>query len=485
MLQDKKVRVRFAPSPTGFLHVGGLRTALYNYLFARKHKGVLVLRIEDTDRIRHVEGALKSLINALRWAGLDYDEGPDKGGPFGPYVQSERLGVYRQHVNMLLETGKAYRCFCTPARLEEMRREQEKRRISPKYDRTCLKLKSPEIEENLRNGTPHVVRMMIPDSRAISFHDLIRGEVEFLSDQLDDQVLLKSDGFPTYHLANVIDDHLMEITHVIRGEEWLSSVPKHILLYEYFGWEPPKLAHLPLLLNTDRSKLSKRQGDVAVEEYRAKGYLPEALVNFVALLGWNPGTEQELFSLEELVDQFSLERVNKAGAVFDLEKLNWLNFEHLRRKPDAEVLSLLKAYLKQEGTGQKHYDDAYLLNVIAAMRERVAFVKDFVQKSPYFLEAPTQYDSDVVKKRWKHDTPAQLKKLVEEFSRLDSPQKEDYEAALHRAAEALHVGHGGLIHAVRLAVSGMGAGPGLYDILWILGKEETIQRINSAIERLS
>jgi glutamyl-tRNA synthetase len=484
MLQDKKVRVRFAPSPTGFLHVGGLRTALYNYLFARKYEGVLVLRIEDTDRTRHVEGALENLIDALRWAGLDYDEGPEKGGPFGSYIQSERLGVYRQHVNMLLEAGKAYRCFCTPARLEDMRREQEKRRVSPKYDRTCLKLKSSEIEENLKNGTPYVVRMMIPDSRAVSFHDLIRGEVEFLSDQLDDQVLLKSDGFPTYHLANVVDDHLMGITHVIRGEEWLSSVPKHILLYEYFGWEPPKLAHLPLLLNTDRSKLSKRQGDVAVEEYRARGYLPQALVNFVALLGWNPGTEQELFSLEELVDQFSLERVNKAGAVFDLEKLNWLNFEHLRKKPDAEVLSMLKEYLKQEGTGQKHYDDAYLLDVIAAMRERVAFVKDFVQKSPYFFEAPTQYDSDVVKKRWKHDTPAQLKKLVEEFSRLDSPRKEDYEAALHRAAEALHVGHGDLIHAVRLAVSGMGAGPGLYDILWILGKDETIRRINSAIERL-
>jgi glutamyl-tRNA synthetase len=485
MLEDEKVRVRFAPSPTGFLHVGGLRTALYNYLFARKHKGVLVLRIEDTDRIRHVEGALKSLINALRWAGLDYDEGPDKGGSFGPYIQSDRLEVYKRHVNMLLEAGKAYRCFCTPARLEEMRREQEKRRLSPKYDGTCLKLKSSEIEENLRNGTPYVVRMSIPDTRTIRFHDIIRGEVEFSSDQLDDQVLLKSDGFPTYHLANVVDDHLMEITHVIRGEEWLSSVPKHILLYEYFGWEPPKLAHLPLLLNTDRSKLSKRQGDVAVEEYRAKGYLPQALVNFVALLGWNPGTEQELFSLEELVHQFSLERVNKAGAVFDLEKLKWLNFEHLRKKPDAEVLSMLKEYLTQEGTGQKHFDDAYLLDVIAAMRERVAFVKDFIQKSPYFFEAPTQYDPDVVKKRWKHDTPVQLKKLAEEFSRLDSPQKEDYEAALHRSAEALHVGHGDLIHAVRLAVSGMGAGPGLYDILWILGKEETVRRINSAIERLS
>lgn len=484
MSNSSPVRVRFAPSPTGFLHVGGLRTALYNFLFARKQRGTFILRIEDTDRTRHVEGALENLIEVLTWAGLDYDEGPVKGGPYAPYIQSERLSIYREHVDQLLETGKAYRCFCTPERLGAMRREQEKRRIPSKYDRTCLKLKPAEVEENIRKGVPYAVRMKIPDGQVIRFHDIIREEVEFLSDQLDDQVLLKSDGFPTYHLANVVDDYLMGITHVIRGEEWLSSTPKHVLLYEYFGWGVPKFAHLPLLLNPDKSKLSKRQGDVAVEEYRAKGYLKEALVNFVALLGWNPGTEQELFSLKELIEQFSLERVSKAGAVFNIEKLNWLNFEHLRKKPNAEVLAMLKERLAQSHLKEKHFADEYLLRIISAMRDRVTFVKDFVEKSPYFLEAPTNYDSEVLKKRWKPETPEQLRKLLEEFSRLENPQKEDYEAALIRTAEILKIAPGRLIHPVRLAVSGMGAGPGLYDILFILGKEETIRRINSAIERL-
>jgi len=485
MAGTTKVRVRFAPSPTGYLHVGGLRTALYNFLFARKNNGILILRIEDTDRSRYVAGALANLIEVLKWAGLDYDEGPMKGGPFAPYVQSERLETYKAHVRTLLDASKAYRCFCTPERLDAMRKEQGKRRMPLKYDRTCLRLTPSEVDDNLKKGTPFVVRMIIPDARTIRFHDIIRGDVEIESDQLDDQVLLKSDGYPTYHLANVVDDHLMGVTHVIRGEEWLSSTPKHVLLYEYFGWEMPKFAHLPLLLNPDKSKLSKRQGDVAVEDYRARGYLKEALVNFVALLGWNPGTEKEIFSLNELIEQFSLERVNKAGAVFDLEKLNWLNFEHLRKKSDSEVLAMLKEYLGTSDFANKRFDDEYLAKVIAAMRERVVFVKDFVNNSPYFFQAPTQYDPDVVKKRWKRETPEQLKKLSEEFSRLENPRKEDYEAAVHRVAEALHTDHGSLIHAVRLAVSGVGAGPGLYDILWILGKEESISRINSAIERLS
>jgi glutamyl-tRNA synthetase len=485
MADSRTVRVRFAPSPTGFLHVGGLRTALYNFLFARKNSGVFILRIEDTDRNRHVEGALENLLEVFKWAGLDYDEGPVKEGPHAPYMQSERLRIYEEHVKGLLDAGKAYRCFCSPERLQAMRKEQEKRRVPLKYDRTCLKLEPAEIDDNLKKGNPFVVRMMIPEARTIRFHDIIRGDVEFHSDQLDDQVLLKSDGYPTYHLANVVDDHLMGITHIIRGEEWLSSTPKHVLLYEYFGWGMPKFAHLPLLLNPDKSKLSKRQGDMAVEEYRAKGYLPEALVNFVALLGWNPGTEQEVFSLEELIDQFSLEKVNKAGAVFNLEKLNWLNFEHLRKKSDADVLAMLKGYLGLSEFANKHFDDEYILKVIGAMRDRVAFVKDFVKNSPYFFEAPVQYDPEIVKKRWKPETSGQLTKLIEEFSQLENPQKDDYEAALHRAAEALKVGHGDLIHALRLAVSGVGAGPGLYDILFILGKEETIRRIKSAIERLS
>ncbi len=479
-----EIRVRFAPSPTGYLHVGGLRTALYNYLYARQHNGKFILRIEDTDRTRYVEGAVQNLIQTLQWAGLDYDEGPEKGGPFGPYVQSERLEIYRKHAQMLLDSGKAYYAFDTAEELDEMRKMQEKMRIPTKYDRRALKLTKEEVQAKLSAGAPAVVRMKVPDTSVVAFDDVIRGHVEFSTDQLDDQVLLKSDGYPTYHLANVVDDHLMKVSHVIRGEEWLSSTPKHVLLYEYFGWEMPVFAHLPLLLNPDKSKLSKRQGDVAVEDYRNKGYLREALVNFVAFLGWNPGDEREIFSLEELVKEFSLERVGKSGAVFNVEKLDWMNFEHLRRKTDEEVLSMVKGYLKSSAFAGVQCTDEYLLRVIGAMRDRAGFAKDFVEKCPYFYQSPSDYDPEVVKKRWKPESAGYLRSLAEEFSRLDNPRKEDYEAALQRVAGALQVSNGNFIHPLRLAVSGMGAGPGLFDILFILGKDETIRRISSAIERI-
>ncbi len=479
-----QVRVRFAPSPTGYLHVGGLRTALYNYLFARKHGGTFILRIEDTDRARYVEGAVENLIQTLHWAGLEYDEGPVKGGPKGPYIQSERIAIYRQHALDLVERGKAYYAFDTAEELDEMRKAQEKMRVAPKYDRRALKLSKEEIQSNRESGVPSVIRLKVPDATTVGFDDIVRGRVEFSSEQIDDQVLLKSDGYPTYHLANVVDDHLMGVSHVIRGEEWLSSTPKHVLLYQYFGWELPTFAHLPLLLNPDKSKLSKRQGDVAVEDYRQKGYLKEALVNFVAFLGWNPGDEREIFSLEELVNDFSLERVGQSGAVFNVDKLDWMNFQHLRRKTDAEVLEMLKNHLKQTRFMEMYFDDSYLLNVIVAMRDRVTFVKDFVEKSPYFFEAPTQYDPEVVKKRWKPESPGQLSVLISKFSALRDPKKEDYEAALHQAAETLKIKNSELIHPLRLAVSGMGAGPGLYDILYLIGKDETILRITSAIERL-
>ncbi len=479
-----EVRVRFAPSPTGFLHVGGLRTALFNFLFARNSGGKFILRIEDTDRARYVEGAVDNLINTLHWAGLNYDEGPVVGGNFGPYVQSERLAIYKKHIEMLLEKRVAYRCFCTPERLEAMRKEQERQKLQPKYDRTCLNLSENEINDNVAAGKAYVVRMRVPDNVTIKFSDIIRGDVEFSSERVDDQVLLKSDGYPTYHLANVVDDHLMEISHVIRGEEWLSSTPKHVLLYEAFGWDVPKFAHLPLLLNPDRSKLSKRQGDVAVEDYRDKGYLKEALVNFVALLGWNPGDDREIFSLQELENEFSLEKVNKSGAIFNVEKLNWLNFQHLRNKPEDEVLGMLKAHLASAGIDAAQFTDEYLIQVIDAMRERVSFVKDFTEKSPYFFSAPAAYEEATVKKRWKPQSAEYLKKLAEELSALENPSKSDYEEALHRTAAALGVGNGQLIHPLRLAVSGMGEGPGLFDIVNILGKEETLRRINSAIESI-
>ena len=483
-MSPDKVRVRFAPSPTGFLHVGGLRTALFNFLFARNSGGTFILRIEDTDRARYVEGAVDNLINTLRWAGLDYDEGPVIGGDFGPYVQSERLNIYSKHVEMLLEKGVAYRCFCTPERLEAMRKEQEKKKLQPKYDRTCLNLSGGEIKGNLDSGKPFVVRMKVPDSITIKFSDIIRGDVEFASERVDDQVLLKSDGYPTYHLANVVDDHLMEISHVIRGEEWLSSTPKHVLLYEAFGWDVPKFAHLPLLLNPDRSKLSKRQGDVAVEDYRDKGYLKEALVNFIALLGWNPGDDREIFSLAELEKEFSLEKVNKSGAIFNVEKLNWLNFQHLRNKPDNEVLDMLREHLTRTGMNVSSFKDDYLKEVITAMRERVSFIKDYTEKSPYFFTPPAEYDPAVIKKRWKPESAGYLKRLAGEFSILKNPGKNDFEDALHRTAESLKISNGDLIHPLRLAVSGMGEGPGLFDIVHILGRDETVRRINSAIETI-
>lgn len=479
-------RVRFAPSPTGYLHVGGLRTALYNYLFAKRNNGRFVLRIEDTDRNRYVEGAVENLIKALQWCGLEYDEGPDKGGEYGPYMQSQRLDIYKKHALELVDKGNAYYCFCTAERLEALRKEQQAAKLpQAKYDKHCLNLSRTEVEAKLAAGEQYVIRMNVPAAEKVAFVDVIREYVEFDSNNIDDQVLIKSDGYPTYHLANVVDDHLMKITHVIRGEEWLSSTPKHVLLYDFFGWEKPVFAHLPLLLNPDRSKLSKRQGDVAVEDYRAKGFFKEALVNFVALLGWNAGDDREFYYLNELAEKFELERVNKAGAVFDIEKLNWLNAEHLRAKDPADLIEPLKAELNSAGIDFSGRSDEYLKSVIIAMRERVSFVKEYIEKSPYFFLPVAQYDETSKLKNWKPETGPQMLRLKEEFAKLgENPSKEEYEVALKLVATELNIGAGKLIHPLRLAVSGMPAGPGVYDILVILGKEETINRIEKAVSIL-
>ena len=477
-------RVRFAPSPTGYLHVGGLRTALYNYLFAKNQKGKFILRIEDTDRNRYVEGAVENLISTLNWAGLAFDEGPTKDGGLGPYMQSQRLVIYKNLTDELIKNKKAYYCFCTQERLNSLRESLKKSGLQSKYDKHCLHLSQKEIDEKLGNNMPHVVRMNVESDQKIVFDDIIRGSVEFNTSTIDDQVLIKSDGYPTYHLANVIDDHSMKMTHIIRGEEWLSSTPKHILLYDYFGWEKPSFAHLPLLLNPDRSKLSKRQGDVAVEDYRQKGYLKEALLNFIALLGWNAGDDKEFYSMEELTKSFSLDRVNKSGAVFDIEKLNWLNAEHLRKKSVDEIIKLLREEISQSQFKDDDYPDEYLSQVINAMIERVSFVKEILENGSYFFEEPTDYDENTVKKRWKEGSSDYLNKLVEEFSKLDDPTKEDFEITLKKTAEELNVGLGELIHPVRLAVSGVGGGPGVFDILDIIGKEKTIKRLETAISKL-
>ncbi len=473
------IRVRFAPSPTGFVHVGGLRTALYNFLFARKHGGTFILRIEDTDRTRYVEGALENLIGTLLWSGLEYDEGPNNQGSYRPYIQSQRLKIYREHVEQLLQNGKAYRCFCTPERLDAMRREQEKRKVPPKYDRMCLRLRPDQVQENLKNKIPFAVRMKVPGVTKIRFHDIIREDVEFLSDRLDDQVLLKSDGYPTYHLANVVDDHLMEISHVIRGEEWLSSTPKHIILYQFFGWQPPQFAHLPLLLNPDKTKLSKRQGDVAVEEYRAKGYLREGLLNFIALLGWNPGDEREIFSLDELIREFSLERVGKAGAVFNLEKLNWINQQHIRRKSNEELAEMLKPILKQKG--YQISQDGYLLDVIALMKERVTVLHDFVTIGSYFFQDPETYDGKALKKHWTPETSSHLNDAAKQLSARQEFDERSIEQVIRAFAKEFKLNASDLIHPLRLALTGVSVGPGLFELMSVLGKETVLRRIQKAI----
>lgn len=481
-----EVRVRFAPSPTGYLHVGGLRTALYNYLFARRNNGKFILRIEDTDRNRYVEGAVENLIASLKWCGLDYDEGPDKAGDFGPYMQSQRLELYKKYALDLIEKGHAYYCFCTPERLQTLKEEQAAQKLpQAKYDKHCLSLSKSEVDEKLASGIAHVIRLNVIPNQKIVFNDIIRNRVEFDSSNIDDQVLIKGDGYPTYHMANVVDDHLMQISHVIRGEEWLSSTPKHVLLYDFFGWEKPIFAHLPLLLNPDRSKLSKRQGDVAVEDYRAKGFLKEALVNFVALLGWNAGDDKEFYYMNELIESFSLERVNNSGAVFDLEKLNWINAEHLRKKADSDLLILLKEEILNSEFSTLNFTDEYLLQIISAMKERVSFVKEYLTKSPYFFVAPKEYEEASRLKNWKPETPEQLTALKNKFAELSNPEKEDYETALKQTAAELNVSAGKLIHPLRLALSGISTGPGMYDLLFILGKEEVLKRIETALKIIS
>ena len=476
------IRVRFAPSPTGFLHVGGLRTALYNYLFAKHHGGAFVLRIEDTDQSRKVEGAIENLIQTLQWAGIDFDEGPGKDGSYGPYIQSERLNLYRSHAEQLIKAGKAYFCFCSPERLDEVRKKQQAMKLPPSYDRHCRDLPKEESDARVAKGEPHVVRMKVPIGGELTFTDRIRGKVTIAHKVLDDQVILKSDGFPTYHLAVVVDDHAMAITHVIRGEEWLPSTPKHILLYQYFGWDQPEFAHLPLLLNPDKSKLSKRQGDVAVEDYRTKGFLKEAIVNFIAFLGWNPGDEREIFSLEDLVKEFSLERVGKAGAVFNVEKLTWLNQQHIRLRPSTELARDVRNLVQQKGWQVP--EDAYIIRAVDLMKERVTFVRDFVEFSGYLFVDPETFDPDARAKSWPDGAAERVKALTDRLEQLTSFTHASIEEALKKLAEELNVKAGQIVHPTRYALSGRSVGPGLYEMMEVLGKDTVIRRMKSALEKL-
>jgi nondiscriminating glutamyl-tRNA synthetase len=510
-MASSPIRVRFAPSPTGYLHVGGLRTALYNYLFAKKHQGTFILRIEDTDRGRFVDGALESLVRSLEGIGLVPDEGVlllndshlseqevsrhsetypgvSEVGSHGPYIQSERLEIYVEYAEKLISSSHAYRCFCSRERLDILREKQTADHLAPKYDKLCASLSPEEVERRIAAGEPSVIRLNVPKERGdIVFHDLVRGDVCIHAGNVDDQILVKTDGYPTYHLASVVDDHLMEVTHVIRGEEWLPSTPKHILLYEAFGWAPPIFAHLTLLLNPDKSKLSKRQGDVAVEEYLAKGYLPEALINFVALLGWNPGqgSTKEVFSLSELVDAFDFAQVNKAGAVFDTRKLDWLNAQYIKAMPVEELSRKVLPFLRQKpfyvSAPDERKTDEYVHRVVTIGQERLSVLSGIGDEHPFLFAEP---DVDPSLLPWKgnsaEDTSAALenaKRILTDVADADWTRERLGEILLEAAGEK----RGDFLWPLRVALSGTKQSPPPQDIAWVIGKKATVKRIDVSL----
>ncbi|PWN05377.1 glutamate--tRNA ligase [Rhodohalobacter mucosus] len=495
---EGSVRVRFAPSPTGFLHIGGLRTALYNYLFARSHEGgKFILRIEDTDQSRYVEGAEQDIIRSLEWCGMSVDEGPAVGGDSGPYRQSERKSIYNAYAEKLIEQDEAYYAFDTTDEIEQMReRLQKSGNPSPKYDyitrqsmKNSLTLPQDEVQKRLSAGEEYVVRLKVPRRESIRFEDMIRGHVSFESKGLDDQVLLKSDGMPTYHLANVVDDHLMKITHVIRGEEWLSSTPKHMLLYKAFGWEPPKMAHLPLIMSPSGGKLSKRKAEeegipVNTRDYIDLHYEPEALVNFLAYLGWSPGDDSEIHSLEELCRLFSLDRVSKGGAVFNHKKLLWYNEHYLRSQSDKMLANRLKPLAEAHGVELTDHD--YLEQAVGLLKERVSRLDELIEMGLFFFRDPEEYDPKALNK-WKDGSSDLVKQYRGKIEKLP---ESDFAAGtlkktLEEVIEANDVGFGKLMMPLRIAVTGQGFGPDLFQSMELIGKDVVIRRIDTALERLS
>jgi glutamyl-tRNA synthetase len=518
----KKIRIRFAPSPTGFLHVGSLRTVLYDYLFAKSSGGDFLLRIEDTDRKRYVEGSVEKLIESLEWAGISWDEGVYKNakcksqnakcidsksypgiveiGEYGPYVQSERLEIYKKYAEQLVAEGKAYYCFCEPERLEKMREDQQKEKKAPMYDRYCMTNLNPdEINQKLKDNCPAVIRFKVPRGEEIVFEDMIYGKISVSSNTVDDQVLIKSDGFPTYHLAAVVDDHLMEITHVTRGEEWLPSTPKHILLYKAFGWEAPKFGHMPVLVNAEKKKLSKRHGDVAVQDYIDKGYLKDALINFIALLGWNPGqgSTQEIFSMKELEKIFDFKKIHKAGAFFDLKKLDWINNQYIKKLSIDELYSQVLPFLEKKEwfaiLDEKYKSEEYLKKVLTVEQERLTTLAQSGEDNRFFF-GDIAYDASMLK--WKDMDNDAVKKSLEISKRVlkeingDIWKLEEIEKALLDVAEENFkvaegkVDRGALLWPLRVALTGAQKSPSPFEIAWVLGKDETLKRIGDAIEKI-
>lgn len=502
--QLQSIRTRFAPSPTGFVHIGSLRTALFSFLFARHNHGVHVLRIEDTDQNRLVAGALENLLKIMREMGVEFDEGfylDDKNkiqekGKFGPYLQSKRLELYQKYANQLVQEGHAYYCFCSEQRLEELRKEQVALKKPPMYDQHCRNLSRDEIQARLAEfksaGKNPVIRQAIPAAGQTVVHDLIYGDIVYDNKILDDQVILKSDGFPTYHLAVVVDDHLMQISHVIRGEEWTPSTPKHLLLYQALGWQPTQFAHLPLILNPDKSKLSKRQGDVAVEDFLTKGYLKEALVNFVAFLGWNPKTEQEFFSMDDLIKQFDLPKVNKSGAIFDINKLDWLNSIYLRKMQPSELAAALMPFWQQAGVKTKDYSEEYFSAIVALEQARLKKLSEIGERTGYFFKQP-EYEPVLLV--WKKsdakdagDKLAALSQLLEKFSDSDF-KKEILEEKIKNFIAQNNFDNGNVLWPLRTALTGLLASPGPFEILATLfigiGKEGILNRLKTAIAKLN
>jgi glutamyl-tRNA synthetase len=509
LFMERRVRVRFAPSPTGPLHIGGVRTALYNYLFAKKNGGDFLLRIEDTDQNRFVPGAEDYIVETFKWLGITYDEGVGIGGPHAPYRQSERQPIYKQYADQLIANDFAYYAFDTTEELDEMRTKLEASKMPSKYDaasrmtmKNSLTLSEDEVKERLANNEPYVIRLKLPRKEEVRFHDIIRGWVVVQTAQMDDKVLYKSDGMPTYHLANVVDDYLMKITHVIRGEEWLPSAPLHVMLYRYLGWEDvmPQFAHLPLLLKPEgNGKLSKRDGDKlgfpvfplewkdpATGEissgYRESGYLPAAVINMLSFLGWHPSDNREMFSVEDLFNEFTLERVSKNGAKFDLNKALWFNHEYLQLQNNAEIAAELLILALAKGYKT---DLAYIEKVVALMKEKVNFAKEILEKGTYLFEAPTKYDEGVTSKKWKQGVPEFLTAYLEKINSLPTYQAVELETTFKNLATELAQNPGQLMQPLRVAVSGEAGGPPIFEMLELLGKEEVNKRISKAVAEIA
>ncbi|MCK9450764.1 MAG: glutamate--tRNA ligase [Bacteroidales bacterium] len=504
---SENIRVRFAPSPTGPLHIGGVRTALYNYLFAKKAGGKMILRIEDTDQTRFVPGAEQYIMEAFKWCGIQFDEGINEGGKYGPYRQSERKNMYADYVEQLLKSGNAYYAFDTAEELDTYRKAADTDKQTFIYNtesrkklHNSLNMSEADVKKLIADGTPYVVRFLIPENTSVEMKDLIRGEISVKSETLDDKVLYKSDGMPTYHLANIVDDHLMKITHVIRGEEWLPSLPLHVLLYQAFGWNMPQFAHLPLLLKPDgNGKLSKRDGDrlgfpvfplqwkdpksgETSSGYRENGYYPAAFVNMLALLGWNPGSEQEIFSMDELIEAFSLERVGKSGSKFDPEKAKWFNHQYLIKKTDQEIAEEWIAWLKSEKQLEITADKA--LKIVGLIKERVQFVHELWNEAIFFIEAPESYDEKVVKKRWKAESPNQMESLAQQLETITDFTASAVDEKVKSWITDNELSMGAVMNALRLLLVGAPKGPHLGDIMEVIGKTESLSRIREGIHAL-